>query len=60
MTTTKAILREAFLVVEVALCWIAALLVALPFLAGVSLWERAAVHIARSNRSVRNGDGIVV
>ena len=42
MTTTKAILIEVLLVIEVALCWMAALLVALPVFAGLTLWDRAA------------------
>jgi hypothetical protein len=58
MTTTKAILVEALRVMEVALCWMAALLVALPVFADFTLWERAAIYIARTNRSTRNGDGV--
>jgi hypothetical protein len=42
MTTTKAILWETFLVIEVVLCWITALLLALPLFASVTLWEKAA------------------
>ena len=52
MTITKIILVETFLVIEVAVCWLTALLVALPVFAGLTLWDRAATFYHKE-RGVR-------